>query len=120
MYYGKKSKHCSLLTYTILRHGNTAAAESWEVALLGLSGQCCQPRINAVTLVELFPICLFFFFISSTLGEKDRAVMYVKECTAYVFLEEFYGFWPSFKSLIHFKFILCMVLGKDLVSSFYL
>ena len=37
----------------------------------------------AVTLSLIKSDLFIFVFISSTLGEKDRAVMYVKECTAY-------------------------------------
>jgi len=38
---------------------------------------------------------------------EDLAVIYVIECYAYVFLEEFYSFWSyqnKFKSLTHFVF----------------
>ena len=86
----------------------------------GSLGSAVNPGTMAVTLSLIKSDLFTVVFISSTLGEKDRAVMYVKECTAYVFLEEFDGFWLSFKSLIHFEFILCMVLRRVLVSSFYL
>ena len=40
---------------------------------------------------------LIFVFISITLGggsKKDLAVIYVKECSSYVFLKELDSFWP--------------------------
>ena len=75
LYYGKKSKHCSLLTYTILRHGDAAAADSWEVVLHGLSGQCCQARNNAVTYSLIESNLFIFVFISSTLGGGSKRIV---------------------------------------------
>ena len=45
-------------------------------------------------------------------------MIYVKECTAYVFLYEFSGL--TFMSLIHLSSFLCMVLGGVLFSFFYM
>ena len=43
--------------------------------------------------------------------------MYVKECTAYIFLQEFSGF--TVKSLIHFEFVFVYGVRK-LVTFFYM
>ena len=50
---------------------------------MGSLGSAVSPGTMAVTLSLIKSDLFIFVFISSTLGEKDRAVMYVKECTAY-------------------------------------
>ena len=73
--YGKKSKHCSLVTYIILRCGNAAAADSWKAALHELLGQCCQPRINAVTHSLIKSDLFISVFISNTLGGGSKRIV---------------------------------------------
>ena len=52
---------------------------------------------------------LFIFaFISFTLGDgsKNKAVViYVKECSAHVFIQKFYIFNLTHRSQIHFEFV---------------
>ena len=49
-------------------------------------------------ILSLVKFHLFIFvFILITLGgrsKKDPAMIYVKDCSAYVFLQKFYGIWP--------------------------
>ena len=49
---------------------------------------------------------------------EDLAVIYVRECFAYVFLLEFYSLWSYKMDIIHFEFI--FVYGVRKCSSFTL
>ena len=58
----------------------------------------------------------FYFHYSGIWIEKDTATIYVRECSAYVCLQEFYILGHTFRSLIHFEFI--FVYGVKKWSSF--
>ena len=64
-----------------------------------------------------------FVLISITLRGgviEDLDVIYGKDCTSNVFPKSFIVSGLTFKSLIHFEFILCVVSGSVLVSFFYM
>ena len=50
-------------------------------------------------------LLIFYFHYSRRYVIEDLSVIYVIECSAFVFFSEFYGFWSYIKSLIHFEFI---------------
>ena len=52
---------------------------------------------------------LFFFHYSRRWVIKDLVVIFVRECSAYVFLKSFIVSSLTFRSLIHFCLFLCMV-----------
>ena len=64
---------------------------------------CCAKafKFNQITFVYFW----FYFHYSRKLIKRDIAELYVKECSAYVFLQEFYLIWSMVKSLIHSEFI---------------
>ena len=54
------------------------------------------------------PICLFLNFISFTLGDgsqNNATVIYVRVCSAHVFIQKFYIFNLTHRSWIHFEFV---------------
>ena len=52
--------------------------------------------------------------------KEHLAMIYVKECSAYVFHCEFYSFWPYIEIFNLFCIYLCMVSGSVLISFFYM
>ena len=58
----------------------------------------------------------FYFHYSRRWVTEDLAVIYVRECFACAFLQEFYSFWSYIQI---FNPFLCMVLESFLVSFFY-
>ena len=83
---------------------------------LAYSFLCCAKdfKLNQVSLVYF----CFYFHYSRRWVIEDYALIYVIECSAYDFLQEFYSFWSYIKSLIHFEFI--FVYGVRKCSSFIL
>ena len=66
---------------------------------------------------------LNFVFIFITLGggsKKIIAVIYVNECLPIFSSKNFIGSCLTFRSLIHFDFILCMVFENVLIYFFYM
>ena len=51
------------------------------------------------------PFVKYLYFHSRRWAEKDLAAVYIKVCSAYVFLLNFTGCDLTFRSLIHFEFI---------------
>ena len=72
-------------------------------------------RINEAPIVYFG----FYFHFSRRCIIEDFAEIYIKACTAYVFLQDFCSFWSYFRSLIHSEFIFCMMLRSVLISFFY-
>ena len=66
---------------------------------------------------------LIVVFIDITLGggsERILAVVYVRECSAYVSSKSSIVSSPIFRSLILLSLFLCMVLGSVKISFFYM
>ena len=61
-------------------------------------------------------ISIFIFLTPKRWVKKDFAAIYVKECSACVFLWEFYTVWPYIQVS---EFILYMALGSVLASFFF-
>ena len=71
-----------------------------------------------LSLIRSHLFTFFYFHYSRKWVLEDLALIYVIEFSAYVFLWEFYSFWCSFRSLIHFDFI--FVYGVRKCSTFIL
>ena len=56
-----------------------------------------------------FLFVCFYFHYSRRWVIKDLVVIFVRECSAYVFLKSFVVSSLTFRSLIHFCLFLCMV-----------
>ena len=79
---------------------------------LAYSFLCCA-KVSKFNQVPLVYFC-FYFCYSRVI--EDLALIYVIECSAYIFQEVFYSFWSTFRSLIHFEFI--FVCGVRKCSNF--
>ena len=70
----------------------------WAVFSLCLLFLCSAKAFKVPFVYFCFRYCRWWI-------QNDIAVIYIKECSAYAFLEEFYAFQSSFRSLIYFEFI---------------
>ena len=71
---------------------------------------------NFLSLTRSYLFIFVFIFITLGGRPKDTSVIYVKEYSTYVFLQKFYCIRLTFRFLIYFEFILCMILGSVLHS----
>ena len=64
---------------------------------------CCAKdfKFNQVPSVYF---CFYFLYVRRQI-QKNIATIYVKECSACVFLQEYYSIGLTYRSLIHFEFI---------------
>ena len=85
-----------------------------EGCLFSLLIFLCYEKAFKFNQVLLVYFC-FYFHYSRRWVIEDLALTYVIECSAYVFLSEFYNFWSNISIL---SLPLCMVLGSVLISLF--
>ena len=67
------------------------------------------------TPLSYFVFHFVFIFITLRGGLKKISLIYVTECSAYVFLQEFIVSGLTFRSLIHFEFIYLFLIKNFLL-----
>ena len=70
---------------------------------------------NETVPLSYFVFHFVFIFITLRGGLKKISLIYVTECSAYVFLQEFIVSGLTFRSLIHFEFIYLFLIKNFLL-----
>ena len=84
-------KPLSVITFANIFSHSVACLFVWLVVSFAM------PNLLSLIKSHLF-IYLFIAFISFALGDRSKkiiAMVYVKQCSTYVFFWEFYSFWSS-------------------------
>ena len=109
--------HSSILAWRIPWTEPRTEPGRWGGQLQSIGSQSVRHDLSDIAQQVPFVHVCFYFHYSRRRVIEDLAVIYVIQCSACVFLSEFYSFW-YFRSLIQIEFI--FVYGVRKLSNFIL